>query len=284
MLWQRGLDHEARYVESLRAAGREVTDLRAAGKADARIAATLDAMRRGREVIVQGALRDGPWFGYPDIMHRVSTPSSLGDWSYEIADTKLERETKAGTILQLGLYSEMLAAAQGVRPERFFVVTPLDTEEYRIHDYAAYFRLVRARMLAAVAMPHAALASAHYPEPVEHCKICRWKGFCADRRRADDHLSLVAGITRTQRRELESREVLTMGALAELLFPLDPRPKRGSPESYERAGLRRRRRTAGGAAGTLPRRDGADAYRRLEHQCRALAAHRKLERQVPGRR
>ena len=33
-----------------------------------------------------------------------------------------------------------------------------------------------------------------YPEPVEHCDVCRWAAECATRRRADDHLSLVAGI------------------------------------------------------------------------------------------
>ena len=184
LLWQRGLDHEKRYVDSLRADGRSVTDLRDAGKADDRVAATLDAMRRGDDVIVQGALRDGPWFGYPDILQRIAAPSAFGDWSYEVADTKLARETKAGTILQLGLYSEMLGSAQGVRPERFHVVTPLGTETYRIDDYAAYFRLVRARMLSAVAQGHPGLAAAHYPEPVEHCEICRWWSPCADRRRA----------------------------------------------------------------------------------------------------
>ena len=81
-------------------------------------------MRKGTDVIVQGGLRDGQWFGKPDIMRRVDVPSALGAWSYEIADTKLARETRAGTILQLGLYSEMLAVAQGARPEQFHVVTP----------------------------------------------------------------------------------------------------------------------------------------------------------------
>ena len=42
LLWQRGIDHEKRYVESLRADGRTVTDLRDAGDANARVAATLE--------------------------------------------------------------------------------------------------------------------------------------------------------------------------------------------------------------------------------------------------
>ena len=35
--------------------------------------------------------------------------------------------------------------------------------------------------------------SATYPEPVEHCDVCRWNPACRARRRADDDLSLVAG-------------------------------------------------------------------------------------------
>jgi predicted RecB family nuclease len=234
ILQDRGEAHETRYVESLRANGLTMRDVREAGKGDARVAATLQAMRDGIDVIVQGALRDGPWFGYPDIMQRVSRPSVLGPWSYEIADTKLARETKAGTILQLGLYSEMLAAAQQAVPEQFYVVTPLGTKPYRVADYAAYFRFVRERMLKTVALPHDAVADSHYPEPVEHCAICHWWSHCADRRRRDDHLSLVAGISRVQRRELEAQAVETMRALAAMPLPMTFKPTRGSAETYER--------------------------------------------------
>ena len=45
-----------------------------------------------------------------DVLRRVDVPSGLGAWSYEPVDTKLARETRAGTILQLCTYCEMLAA------------------------------------------------------------------------------------------------------------------------------------------------------------------------------
>ena len=44
-----------------------------------------------------------------------------------------------------------------------------------------------------------------YPEPVEHCGICRWDVVCSARRRRDDHLSLVAGIASRTRTELVER-------------------------------------------------------------------------------
>jgi predicted RecB family nuclease len=70
-------------------------------------------MRRGVPVIVQGALANGSWSGRADILHRVGTPSHLGAWSYERTDTKLSRETRAGAILQLCVYADLLAHAQG---------------------------------------------------------------------------------------------------------------------------------------------------------------------------
>jgi predicted RecB family nuclease len=237
LLWQRGRDHEKRYVDSLRGGGATFAELTGVDDPVEHLEMTLEEMHKGTHTIVQGGLSDGHWFGKPDILRRVETPSALGSWSYEISDTKLARETKAGTILQLGLYSEMLAAAQGARPERFHVVTPdalAPLHTYRVDDYAAYFRLIRGQMLAAVGQGYERLAEVNYPDPVEHCEICHWKPDCAGQRRRDDHLSLVAGITRTQRRELEARSVDTLTTLAGIPIPLTFKPRRGSSETYVR--------------------------------------------------
>jgi hypothetical protein len=56
-------------------------------------------MRRGAEVIDQPMLADGLWSGRADVLRRVVTPGALGAWSYEVYDTKLARETRAGTSL-----------------------------------------------------------------------------------------------------------------------------------------------------------------------------------------
>ena len=237
LLSKRGLEHEKAYVQSLADQGLRVVDLSAIGDRDALVAATVGAMRSGADVIVQGALRDGAWFGKPDILRRVSRASELGDWSYEVADTKLARETRGGAILQLGLYSDMLAAAQGGAPEHFHVITPdpkHSHHEFRVADYAAYFRLVRRNLVETIALGAVAIADANYPEPVEYCHVCSWAEQCAEKRHRDDHLSLVASITRTQRRELEARGALTLSALARLPLPIPFKPDRGSVASYVR--------------------------------------------------
>ena len=59
-----------------------------------------------------------------------------------------------------------------------------------------------------------------YPEPVEHCDVCRWAPQCRARRKADDDLSRVAGATTRQRRALKACGVATRRGLATLAVPL----------------------------------------------------------------
>jgi predicted RecB family nuclease len=232
-----GLRHEAAYLAHLGKQGVTVENL---GHIDRQeearlLAETVVLMERGADVIAQGALRDGEWFGRPDVLRRVAKPSARWAWSYEVADTKLARETKATTILQLSLYSELLKTVQGTMPELLGVVPPgaaFVGEKYRVSEYAAYYRYVRKRLLRAVSEEG---NRETYPEPVEHCNICRWFKECDARRRADDHLSLVAGIRRQQRDQFAEWDAETMAKLAALPIPLKERPKHGARPGYERA-------------------------------------------------
>jgi predicted RecB family nuclease len=102
---------------------------------------------------------------------------------------------------------------------------------YRFADYAAYFRKVKRGLLAALAEKE---TEGTYPDPKEHCDICRWREACDNRRRNDDHLCLVAGISKLQINELKQRGITTMQALAGIGLPLEWKPDRGSVESYSR--------------------------------------------------
>ncbi|WP_175597056.1 TM0106 family RecB-like putative nuclease [Peristeroidobacter soli] len=235
VLWERGAAHEREYVEHLRARGLTVVEIEGIGIAPAQVEQTMAAMRAGAEVIVQGAFLDGVWSGRTDILLRVPKASALGDWSYEVVDTKLARETKGGTVLQLCLYSDLLASAQGCAPEAMYVVTPgrgFEPERYRAAAYAAYYRQVRAELERSLAAKEAAPT---YPQPKDHCDICRWRRDCDTRRRQDDHLCLVAGISTAQIAELARHSVTTLAGLAQLPLPLPWKPERGLAQSFERS-------------------------------------------------
>ena len=149
-------------------------------------------------------------------------------------DTKLARQTKAGTILQLCLYSELVGDIQGVAPEQMHVIAPwrdFQPESWRFADFGAYYRRVKARLEDALGLE---IPAATYPEPNPHCDVCRWSLRCDNQRRADDHLTLVAGISTTQIADLKAQGISTTAALATMPLPLEWKPERGSASSYER--------------------------------------------------
>jgi predicted RecB family nuclease len=213
----RGFEHEAAHLTALREEGRSIHEIQAReARTPAELRAaeseTYAAMRAGRDVIFQATFFDGRWRGHADFLLRVDRPSALGDWSYEVADTKLARRVKAAALLQMCVYADRLEQLQGVAPETMYVVTGDGVRHpHRVADYSAYYRTIKASFEARVFGDGPAPIT--YPEPVDHCKVCRWYGVCADRRRFDDHLSLVAGISRVQRTRLVAAALPTRRAL-----------------------------------------------------------------------
>jgi predicted RecB family nuclease len=234
---RRGFQHEARYKADLEAEGRRVVTISTDGYDADRgevlrraAAETVEAMAGGVDVIYQATFFDGTFRGHADFLLRVEAPdrpSRWGPYHYEVADTKLARHVKASAILQICSYVDQLERIQGVRPARLHVAlggSARTVETLRVDDYMAYYRSVRDRFLAALgdAAPATYPPASTYPDPVEHCDVCRWAAECAIRRRRDDHLSLVAGISGRQRRALEGRGIATLEALGDAALPLEP--------------------------------------------------------------
>jgi uncharacterized protein len=234
ILRERGQRHESAYLEHLRADGQAVTTIDGYEVDDRSVSQTVEAMKAGEQVIAQAALRNGAWSGRADFLMRVEKLSALGAWSYEVIDTKLARETKGGTVLQLCLYADLLSDIQEVDPEFIHVIAPwtdYQPQTFRFADYAAYFRQVRK---AAENDINTEDPIETYPDPKSHCDICRWQTQCDQRRRDDDHLCLVANISKAQIVELNAHGVATMKGLAELPTPIPFEPKRGTKPSLEK--------------------------------------------------
>ncbi|MEM7500531.1 MAG: TM0106 family RecB-like putative nuclease [Pseudomonadota bacterium] len=231
ILRERGIAHERAYLSHLRdTQGIDVVAI-PEGAESATIERTQQAMRDGAPLIYQGGLGNDRWYGRTDFLQRVETPSELGAWSYEVIDAKLATDTRAGTVLQLCIYSELVAALQGVWPVHAAVVAPhhgFQPETFRLADYAAYYRLVKRSLEGALTEE----PGKTYPEPTAHCEVCAWWRDCNERRRSDDHLCFVAGISRRQTDELRRLEVGTLEKLGTLSDA--PKPARGSKDALER--------------------------------------------------
>ncbi len=228
-LKQRGIEHENKYLDELRSAGKTLLDLRHTKD----VAATLQAMGQGVDAIVQAPLANDELFGIADVLLRCESPSLLGTYSYEPVDTKLAKETRAGTLLQLCAYAELLEVAQGLEPSRVHVVTPLRMETYLTSDFGAYYRLVRGSFTKSVS---SVPPIATYPQPVAHCDICRYRKHCDERRRADDHSSFIAGIRTAHIQEFDSQGIGTLSAIAACNGALPREPRRGRRETYTALG------------------------------------------------
>ena len=144
-------------------------------------------------------------------------------------DTKLSKETRAGAILQISLYSEMLEQLQGCMPEYMHIKNPSGEHHYRIDDFAAHYRLMKKNLLQAINHPRE-----NYPDPVPHCDICKWWPVCNKRRREDDHLSFIAGMGSMQIKEVKKWGVTTLELMAELTRPLVHKPARGNVQTFEK--------------------------------------------------
>jgi predicted RecB family nuclease len=211
-----GIDHEARHLQRLRDRGLSVVQIvPPAGKDAAALrqaqADTLAAMRAGADVVYQATFFDGGWRGHADfLLKRTDRASDLGPWAYDIADTKLARRIKVPAILQMALYGDLLAALQGVPPERLTVITG-DQQEltFGYADAQAYARTARDRFSARLADGNLAP-----PYPNEHCGVCPWRETCTRRWREEDALSLVAFMRRDHATSLTEAGITTVAELA----------------------------------------------------------------------
>ncbi len=271
LIQAKGFEHEERYLDTLRAAGKEVADLGAAAR-DFEVAAeaTRAALARGTEVIYQAALVSGQFLGYADFLRRVDAPGTPGGCSYEVVDTKLARSAKAKFVIQLCLYSDLLADLQGSLPERMHVVLGDGREEsLRIASYFRYYRAVKARFLQRVN----GAAVETYPEPCAHCPLCHWRDLCQARWDEDDHLSQVANMTKGQIGKLNGSGIRTLAELARL-------PGGSRLTAMHPATLERLRRQAG--LQLHKRQTGEDRYELRETEGEGARGFSRMPKPAPG--
>lgn len=212
LVQEKGFEHEARYLEALRKQHAGVVDLGKENQPDDLAAAdTVRALKDGAPVVFQGTFLDHPWVGHADFLVRVDSPSRLGAFSYEVVDTKLARSSKAKFLLQLCLYSEMLASVQGAVSRHMHVVLGDGRREtFLVADYLRYYRNLKGRFL-----DWTKTERESYPERSDKCAMCHWRELCAERWESDDHLNRVAGITRLQIPKLHAAGITTMASLAD---------------------------------------------------------------------
>jgi uncharacterized protein len=170
-------------------------------------------MQDGADVIYQGALLDAPWHGYADFLIRVNGKTRLGKHGYEVADTKLARRPQPKHVLQLCVYSRLLAAVQGNAPENVHLVLGDKSQvSFQLSQFVHYAELAQRRLEAFAAKP----PRESFGEPCGHCVFCRWQEHCGSEWDRVDHLCRVANISKSQIAKLKVAGIDSMRRLASL--------------------------------------------------------------------
>jgi predicted RecB family nuclease len=213
LIVRKGAEHERNFLEALRAEGHEVAEV---GLGEARNFAaaaevTAATMRAGAKYIYQAVFLSGEWHGIADFLERIDRPSVLGEWSYQVLDTKLARHPRPEHALQLCFYSHALEQIQRIAPETAYVVLGTrDRFAIRLANVSAYFRRLQFRFRDAIAAREPTA-----PYPCDHCLMCGYQSACEERWESEDHLVRVAGIRRDQVNRLTVAGLMTLTALAQ---------------------------------------------------------------------
>ena len=209
LLRRKGLDHEAAVLGQYRSSGRKVADLSGVSWRD-RQYSTHAAMRAGADIVYQGMLSTDRWLGIADFLEKTPVPSDLGDYSYEVVDTKLARTAQPKHLLQLSLYNMLLFDIQKFLPLNAHVILG-DSRRvtFRSLDSKYYTAQIQKRLeIFADILPPTA------PEPCGHCPMCRWMTHCENEWHRTRHLCLVANIRSNQIAALRASGISTIDALA----------------------------------------------------------------------
>jgi predicted RecB family nuclease len=208
ILQEKGNEHEEKYLKGLRTANADVCEIARGANA---VSDTIAAMNEGRQVIYQGELRDGDFAGRSDFLRRVAGSSNLGDYHYEVWDTKLSRKAKPYFLVQLCCYAEILATIQGELPEYIGVILGDGKEKkFRTYDYIYFYRQLKKRFLD----KESRFDREKRPIPDGMADHRRWTTLAKEKLAEMDHLSRVANIRRTQVRKLEKVDIVTLTGLA----------------------------------------------------------------------
>jgi uncharacterized protein len=174
---------------------------------------TMEAMKKGCQVIFQAYLRRGNFVGFIDFLIRRDGESDLGGYYYEACDTKLTKSARPYFFIQLCAYSWMLEQAQGRLPDEFkLVFGNQEVTTYRLQKYYAYFNYLKEDFLAF--QESFSTDTKQRPDPALFTEYGRWQTHAQNILNESNSLALIANIRKNQIKKLNKGGINTLNELA----------------------------------------------------------------------
>lgn len=221
----RGLEHEDSLEQEFKQQGLSVVNVDLKIKAlrkdgpklsrtqshELAVKTTKELITEGVDVIAQAALEKDSFSGFADFLVKVPGKSELGDFHYEVWDTKLARRVKPGMVLQLCSYVDMLEAIQGCKAQDLVVALGNGTRERVpiVHCFDYYLAVKKG-----FTNEQAAWSQTQEPNPADYSDHGDWAGYAEAKLKEMDHLSQVARISRKQIQWLTAAGISTMAELS----------------------------------------------------------------------
>ena len=206
LLSNRGLEHEEKLISQFESEDKIIIKIDSALSFAEKRQATLDAMKNGADIIYQPLLESKNFRGYADFLIKVSGKSNLGNYHYEVLDTKLASHSKPEFAIQLCCYAEMLEEIQGVKPAHIKIcLGNSEIESLKTDDYFYYYLSLKTKFL----HDEQNFDANSMPDPYDSKSYGQWSDYAQKLLENSDHLSLVANITRSQIKKLNRAGITT---------------------------------------------------------------------------
>ncbi|MDB3949760.1 TM0106 family RecB-like putative nuclease [Candidatus Pelagibacter sp.] len=212
-LWKEmGIEHEKKHFKILKDKYKKSISIKSDLDENDRFNETVRAIQKGYDLIYHAYLIDENFRGEADFLIKCNTPSELGDYSYEVYDTKITRNLKPRHVTQITAYSDMLGKIQKLIPEKMYLIDGSDElHSFKTIEYIELFNHGKKEFLKFLSNK---TKDKLYPEKCSYCNLCNWKDECDQIWEKDNYINLVAGSNKSQIEKLKKNKVRTVEQLA----------------------------------------------------------------------
>ena len=212
-LWKEmGVEHEKRHYKILKEKYKKSITIKSDLNEKDRFDETVRAIQKGYDLIYHAYLIDDNLRGEADFLIKCDTKSDLGDYSYEVYDTKITRNLKPRHITQITAYSDVLGKIQKVLPEKMYLIDGSD--EYHSFKTIEYIDLFYHSKKEFIKFLSNTSKEKIYPEKCSYCNLCDWKDECDKTWENDNYINLVAGSNKSQIEKLKKNKIRTVEQLS----------------------------------------------------------------------
>jgi uncharacterized protein len=212
-LLERGNVHEEDYFKILKDKHSKVINIKPLKLTQQeKFKKTVESMKEGFDVIRGGYLVDQEWLGEFDFLIKVkNSKSKLGDYSYEVTDTKNSLKIKVDHVIQVSMYSYLLEQVQGTLPDNFHIVLrTLEVETVPIKYVNEFFKYNKKKYELFLKKDVEKVK----PEKCNFCKLCDWAENCENIWIKEDNLNQVGGINKNYIKKLKTHGIKTLTQLS----------------------------------------------------------------------